>query len=112
MKKLTTGALLAALSLAGVSIAQAQPTTPFTPGDVLVGFTSSSSSGDLIINLGNVAALLTAAHESVGGTINLNAAGYTGFTAGGLSTQARDEQPPRRQQRPLGRSGGQIHECQ
>jgi PEP-CTERM motif len=76
MNKTKMMALVAIASATAVS-AHAQ----FADNDLVIGFTTSGSTGDLAIDLGQASALFGSST-----TVNLNTAGNTGFTSSGLAS--------------------------
>jgi hypothetical protein len=73
-------AVAAATALAGSAQAQ---NSPFAPGDVILGFTTSTSTGDLVIDLGSLSQVGIGVPG--GATTDLITGGQAGFTGTGLA---------------------------
>src|SRR5215510_13151042 len=82
MKHTTKLALSAFALAAAVSSAQAQ----YSSGDLLLGFNTAASTGDLIINLGNGNSLVSGGTRNLNSVIGLTPAQLvTALNANGLS---------------------------
>jgi hypothetical protein len=84
MNTKTKMALAAAAATALAASVQAQlPVSGYNPGDLLLGFTTPSSTGDLVIDLGSASQIGVGS----GLTLNLNDNGNVGMSAAALTSE-------------------------